>query len=111
MFTCVLVGSVSFVSIILLAIYPESLQGGALKIYPNDTILAVPDSGLDPSRINYVLYKYYGADSQQQKNINDRLVLYKQQCNNLKPQLRVIDIDKSFTIPEDDFVSVMIDHQ
>ena len=111
-----LAGSVTFVSVVLLAVYPESLQrsGDTLKIlYPNDTILAVPDGGLDPSRIKYILYEYSGVDDLEQQNMNetDRLLFYKQQCNDLKPQSRVVDIDKSFTIPEDDFVSVMIDHQ
>ena len=115
-FACVLAGSVTFVSVVLLAVYPESLQrsGDTLKIlYPNDTILAVPDGGLDPSRIKYILYEYSGVEELEQHDMNetDRLLFYKQQCNNLKPQSRVVDVDKSFTIPEDDFVSLMIDHQ
>ena len=106
----------TFVSIILLAVYPESLQpGDTLRIFPNDTILAVPNEGLDPSRINYVLYKYFGVEeSQQDDSIMDeidRLFLYKLQCNSLRPQSREIDIDESFTIPDEDYVSVFLDHQ
>ena len=108
-FVCVLAGSVTFVSIILLAVYPESLQGATLNIYPNDTILAVPDAGLDPGRINYVLYKYYGVEQEHHQNIDDRLLLYKLQCNNLKPQSRVADINISSTLPQN--VSIVeIDH-
>ena len=106
---CVLTGSVTFVSITLLAIYPESLQEDTLNIYPNDTILAVPDAGLDPGRINYVLYEYYGVESEQEQTVNDRLLLYKLQCNNLKPLSRDVNIDKSFALPEK--VSIVeIDH-
>ena len=109
MFVCVLAGSVTFVSIILLAVYPESLQGDTLKIYPNSTILAVPDGGVNPGRINYVLYEYYGVEEQRQNQTDDRLLLYKLQCNNLKPQSRVVDIDKSSNLPQS--VSIVeIDH-
>ena len=106
---CVLAGTVTFVSIILLAVYPESLRGDTLRIYPNTTILAVPDGGLDPSRINYVLYQYYYRVEEQQQNIDDRLSLYKIHCNDLKPESRVVDIDKTFNLPES--VSIVeLDH-
>ena len=100
MFVCVLAGSVTFVSIVLLAVYPESLQGDTLKIYPNDTILAVPDGGIDPGRINYVLYKYNGVEEQRQNQIDDRLLLYKLQCSDLKPQSRVVDVNRSSNLPQ-----------
>jgi hypothetical protein len=93
---------VTFVSIVLLAVYPESLQADTLKIYPNDTIPAVPDGGLDPGRINYVLFKYYGIEGQQQNSDviydHDRLLLYRLQCDDLRPQTRVMDSNKSFNL-------------
>ena len=78
-----------------------------MKIYPNDTIPAVPEGGLDPGRINYVLFKYYGVEDDQQRKdvIDDRLFLYKLQCNDLRPQSRVVDTDKSFNLPP--YVSIV----
>ena len=106
-----LAGSVAFVSIVLLAVNPESLQGDVLKIFPNDTILAVQDAGLDPGRVNYALYKYYGVDDRQQNtNKTDKLLLYRQQCNDLKRQSRVVDVDNTYTLP-DNVSIVEIDHQ
>ena len=55
--TCVLAGFVALISITLLAEFPETLQRNSQRILPNDTILAVPETGLDPTIINYVVYR------------------------------------------------------
>ena len=99
---CVLSGSITFIGVVLLAVNPETLQEDTMKIYPNDTIPAAPEGGLDPSRVNYVLYKYYRVEDEQQQDddgIDDRLLLYKLQCSDLRPQSRVVDTDKSFNLP------------
>ena len=57
--TCVLAACVTFTSISLLVVYPETLQSNVQQILPNNTILAVPEGGLNPTIINYVTYRYY----------------------------------------------------
>ena len=107
-----LAGSVTLTSIILLAVHPETLHEDVLKVFPYDTVLAVPDSGLDPSRVNYVIYRYYGVNQQQSTSETDRLSLYRELCNNLKRLTRTVDSNHSFTLPEEVDVSIVeVDHQ
>ena len=108
---CVLAGSVALISIILLAVSPETFQEDGLTILPNDTILSVPGSGLDPSTVNYITYSYYYDFEQPSSNETYNLFLYQEWCDNLPSlvKMRPVSIEHSFSLPEGDLALIEID--
>ena len=88
-----------------------------MQIRPNDTILAVPDSGIDPNTVNYITYSYlynYNERLQSLKNTTStRLLLYREWCNDLSSitKTRSLSTNYSFMLSERDVSQVEIDNR
>ena len=104
---CILAGLITFISIILLAVHPETLQANVQEIFPNDTVLAVPHSGLDPNAVIYVTYSY-----QSEQDASDTLSLYCELCVDLQNIIEKRMLEDSYRLPwPENYQKVEIDHR
>ena len=87
-------GFITALSITLLAVYPETIQGHTQEIFPNDTVLAVPHTGLDPNTVTSVTYSYRAELDQ-----SDTLSLYYEHCSDLQNIAEMRTLEDSFKLP------------